>query len=238
MDAMRIHAFAICYNEEALLPYYLRHYSAFCDKITIYDNQSTDRSVEICKANPKVEVISYDTGNEIRDDIYLQIKNNCWKNCGADWVIVGDIDELVYHPQLREVLGKTIATAFAPALFNMFSKKFPTTDGQIWEEVKRGLQGGAKLNLFRPADIQEINYQPGCHEAHPVGRIVRDDSLNIKTLHMKYLGKEYYMERTRMSNSRLSAVNKRYGWGHHYQKSAEELSRTFDEQYKEAQKVI
>lgn len=235
---MKIHAFAICYNEEALLPYYLRHYSAFCDKITIYDNQSTDRSVEICKANPKVEVISYDTGNEIRDDIYLQIKNNCWKGSGADWAIIGDVDELVYRPHLWTKLVGTPATVIAPALFNMFSQTFPITEGQIWEEVKHGLQGGAKLNLFRPADIEEINYQPGCHEANPKGRIVWDDSLEIKTLHMKYLGKEYYMARTHLSNSRLSAVNKRYGWGHHYQKSDEELLRTFNEQYKQAARVI
>ena len=30
---MKIWAYAICWNEEKILPYYLRHYEKFCDKI-------------------------------------------------------------------------------------------------------------------------------------------------------------------------------------------------------------
>ena len=55
---MKIHLYSVCYNEEIILPYYLNHYSKFVDKITVYDNFSTDSSVEILKQN-NVEVIPF-----------------------------------------------------------------------------------------------------------------------------------------------------------------------------------
>ena len=235
---MRIEVFAICYNEEALLPYFLRHYSSFAQRIVVYDNYSTDRSVEICRANPLVEVIKYGSGDRIRDDIYLQIKNNCWKGSPADWVIICDIDELVYHPNIRQVLADCNSTLIEPELFNMFAEKFPITEGQIYDEVLMGIQGGGKKNLFKPRDIMEINYDPGCHVAFPEGRVVDNGPLGIKTLHMKYLSLDYTLERKRLSNSRLSEVNKTMGWGVHYQVSDDEAVRGFQEEIIKAIKVL
>lgn len=226
---MKIEVFAICYNEEALLPYFLRHYSAFCQKITVFDNFSTDRSNEICLANKITEVIPYNTGDQIRDDIYLQIKNNCWKGSKADWVIICDIDELVYHPFIHTVLSSTEATAIAPPLFNMFASEFPTTPLQIWDEVMTGVPGGAKLNLFRPYQVKEINYDPGCHVCFPEGNIILDKNSEIKTLHMKNLSEKYVIERTLLSHSRLSELNKQMGWGIHYNYSIDEMKRQFRE---------
>lgn len=235
---MKIEAFAICYNEEALLPYYLRHYSQFCDQITIFDNYSTDRSNEICQANTKVKLVKYDTGDQIRDDIYLQIKNNCWKNSDADWVIVGDIDELVYHFNIRDILEHTWATLVTPEMFNMYSDNFPTTPGQIYEEVQMGIPCGAKTNLFKPKAITNINYDPGCHKAFPEGMVVTDGDLGIKTLHMRYLSKQWVISRNEQSRKRLSDLNKKLGWGIHYLATAEEISEQFDNEYKQAIRVI
>jgi glycosyltransferase involved in cell wall biosynthesis len=235
---MRIEIFAICYNEEALLPYFLRHYSSFADRIVVYDNYSTDRSVEICRANPLVEVIKYGSGDRIRDDIYLQIKNNCWKGSPADWVIICDIDELVYHPNIRELLAGCDATLVEPDLFNMFTESFPTTDGQIYDEVVMGIAGGGKKNLFKPRDIVEINYDPGCHVAYPAGRVFFSGSLGIKTLHMKFLGLDYSLARKRLSESRLSELNKTMGWGVHYRVTDDEMIRTFNEDITKAIKVL
>lgn len=235
---MKIEAFAICYNEERLLPYYLRHYSSFCDRITIYDNFSTDSSQEICRQNPKVTLIPYDSGNQIRDDIYLQIKNNCWKGSSAEWVIVGDIDEFVYHPFIKENLSMSRATAIIPPLFNMITETFPDTPGQIWTKVKKGIPGGGKLNLFRPGQVREVNYDPGCHVAYPEGNIIIDERSSIKTLHMKFLSLEYLISRTMLSRNRLSEVNKKLGWGVHYNLSVEELTRQFNEDLNNCKQVI
>ena len=68
----------ICWNESPLLKYFLDYYS-FATKIIIFDNMSSDNSVEIMKGYNNVEICSYNTNEQIRDDIYIEIKNH-YKN--------------------------------------------------------------------------------------------------------------------------------------------------------------
>ncbi len=42
---MKIDVFTTCYNEQIILPYFLKHYKKFANNITVYDNMSTDNSV-------------------------------------------------------------------------------------------------------------------------------------------------------------------------------------------------
>jgi hypothetical protein len=101
-----IHLYSICYNEKVLMPHFLEYYSRFCEKIHIYDNQSDDETLKICENYSNVSVYTFDTSGKIRDDIYLNIKNNIWKKSRgiADYVIICDIDEFLYHPDLMNFL--------------------------------------------------------------------------------------------------------------------------------------
>src|SRR6516165_10860911 len=103
---MVIHLYALAWNEEVIMPYFLRYYSDFCDKIVIYDNESTDKTVEIVNSFPNTEIRSWNSNNQIDDHLYLRVKNNCYKESRgiADWVIVGDADEFLFHPNLKERL--------------------------------------------------------------------------------------------------------------------------------------
>jgi hypothetical protein len=76
-----------------MLPYFLNHYSKMVDKIVVYDNQSTDNSVEILKSfkGCEIEIRDYNTNNEIQDGTLMMVKNNCWKNDNSDYIIVLDI---------------------------------------------------------------------------------------------------------------------------------------------------
>lgn len=235
---MKIEVYAICYNEEKLLPYFLRHYESFCDKIVIYDNFSSDSSAEICKKSAKTELRRYNSGGQIRDDIYLEIKDNCWKDSDADWVIVVDIDEFVYHPSIKSVLEGEKHTIIAPMFFNMFSEDFPTTEGQIYEEVNMGVPGFTKWCLFRPDQFHKMNYEPGCHGANPIGNVLVNKGTEIKLLHFKHLSLDYVVERNKLFAERLSDINKANGWGYHYNTPPEKEKEFFDEQMKLATKVL
>ena len=61
---MKIDLYSICYNEEVILPYFIKHYSTFVSNITIYDNYSTDNSDNILKES-NCNVIKYDSNNQI-----------------------------------------------------------------------------------------------------------------------------------------------------------------------------
>jgi len=218
------------------MPYFLRHYCQFAD-IILLESCSTDRTVQLVQ-EVGGEVWHYDHPDEINDQLFLDIKNNCWKESTADWVIIVDADEYVYHPNLVKMLGETDATIFLPRLFNMFTDTFPTTSGQIYEEVTGGREGGAKMNLFRPSEIKEINYAIGCHNAHPTGNVNLSINSEIMTLHMRHLGSDYVIDRNAKGARRLSDLNKNMGWGYHVNASPDEVRKYMSDEMTGLIKVI
>ena len=95
-----IHVYSVCWNEEKFLPFYLKHYSSFAEKIIVYDNESTDNTLKILKQNPKVEIKTYKTGNKNDAITKTELLEKSWKKSRgkADWIILADIDELI-HPR-------------------------------------------------------------------------------------------------------------------------------------------
>lgn len=227
---MKIDVYSICWNEKVILPYFLKHYKQFARKITIYDNMSDDESVHIME-NFDVDVIKVDTnGNYIGEDKLMDIKNNCWKNSDADWVIVCDIDEFVYHPNLLDYLNNTNYNHICCRGYEMMSETLPTTDGQIYDELKNGYptdefnsyniypywkSNYSKCVLFKPSKVQEINYGPGAHYSNPIGEIVSNiqNFVNqngvffpvtldeVKLLHYKYLSRDYVFNKSKTIKS-------------------------------------
>jgi hypothetical protein len=233
----RIETFAICYNEEKIMPYFLRHYLQY-GKVTIYDNYSTDKSIDMA-LDAGARVFQYDSGGELRDDIYIQIKNSCWKDSKADWVCVVDMDEFVYHPCLLNILDNTDYTAFEPRWYEMFSWEFPKTGGQIYDEVTQGYEAWPKLNLWRPSEVKEINYDIGCHLCKPKGNVkLNYVESDIKTLHMRHLGSQYIIERNKNYAARMSQKNRDNGWGWHLTQSEETLKQGFEKEFALIKKVI
>lgn len=229
-----IELFTICYNEEKILPFFLDHY-AFCDKITIYDNSSTDNSVNIARNYrlTNVEVINYDTNNTLDDSVYLQIKNNVWKNSNCDYVIIVDIDEFLYHPNIKQFVVDTRQPIYKPYGYNMVSESFPIS-GKITSEIKTGVPdiNYSKQVLFSPLYISEINYTPGCHHADPTdktGCIVSPTLYNeLKLLHYKNISIDYRLDKHKLYSSRFSEYNKATGAGIHYMYSQESQHAEFN----------
>jgi len=236
---MTIEVYILCNNEERLMPYLVRHYREFA-KVIILESNSTDRTVEIAH-NMGAEVWSYNVKDEIDDQWFTQLKNNCWKESRADWVMVVDADEFIYHRNITRALQNNYNSIICPRFFNMYSDKFPTTDKQIYDEVQLGLEQTspkAKMNIFRPDKIKDINYFPGCHEAFPTGKVRVDNSSAIMTLHMRNLGKEFIVERNLRARKRQSIVNRQMGWGVHVDWTKEEWIRRYEEEFSQARQII
>lgn len=233
---MKIEAYVLCHQEEKIIPYLMRHYNQFA-QVYLMEGHSTDRTVDIA-LSMGAKIIPVDTGNQVNDKIYLDLKNNAWKDSKADWVIICDTDEFIYHHNIKQYLENTPYTIFLPRLFNMYSETYPTTEGQIYEEVCMGVDGGGKMNLFKPSEIREINYLPGCHNAKPEGNVKLCANSEILTLHFKNLSREYVIERNAYLFNRMSEINKRYGWGFHVGKGAEAVNKDFDDNAERLIKVV
>ena len=110
---MDINVFLLCFNESALLPHTIKHYKKYLPscKITIYDNQSTDNSVEIAKLFG-CSVISWNSNNIQNEFIHINLRNEVWRNIKSGWVIMADMDEFLCVSEdelLKELnLGRTI----------------------------------------------------------------------------------------------------------------------------------
>lgn len=171
--------YTMTYNSEELLPHFFHHHRK-ADRIVVYDNGSTDRTIAICEGRPNVEIRDYSkqSGNQLRDDIHALIKNSCWKEAigNADWVVVMDLDEFLYHPRLQEKLkeykqqGITIPLTTA---YEMVSPLFPAAPVYLTDVVKMGRRNDlySKFTIFDPNKITDINYGPGGHNAVPAGEI-------------------------------------------------------------------
>jgi len=247
MEKPIIHAYFICYNEEVILPHLLSHYSKFCEEITILDNGSNDRSVEIINSFKNTKIIPYDSNGELNDAIYILIKNQIWKkSIGiADYVIVGDTDEFIYHENILDFLTKSKNegyTLFKPHGHHMVSDiDFNLEkDDNIFEKVNEGVRTEVldKMMMFDCNKIKEINYSFGCHLANPVGEVKIYNNSDLKMLHYKFLGIKLHNEKYKIRAERLSKFNLQNGLGSYYLMSKDEQIKDYTGYVNQRKKVI
>jgi hypothetical protein len=214
----------ICWNESLILKQFLDYYS-FAEKIIIFDNMSSDNSVSIAKAYNNVEISYYNTDEKIRDDIYLEIKNNAWKQFrkSCDWFIIVDIDEFIYHPLgipgYVNSLRPNVATLQCKG-YEMFCPNILESPGdKILHKSKYGIPGTKldKTTLINSKLVYDINYLGGCHAAFPKSSGIHHIDPNFKLLHYKFVYPiQFMISRYKQMSSRLSKQNIENGWGIHY----------------------
>jgi len=227
--AMKIEAFIIMFNESEILPLVIRHYKKFCDHITFFDNYSTDSS-QLIAESMDCDVKKFGKPGVLDDQAYLDVKNHCWKGIDADWVIIVDCDEIVAtnRGDLYGEIGRS--TIFETIGWNVYSNEMPK---ESLSEITTGYQfdNYSKTVIFNPKEIKEINYKPGAHDCNPIGNIIYANESDIPyLLHYKHIGGvERLLKRNREYMKRMSANNKRKGWGCHYWQPEAQTRREFAE---------
>lgn len=210
---MNIEAFIIAFNEAQTIHLTIKHYQQFCSRIVIFDNFSTDNTREIA-LSMGCDVRLFGQKGVLSDKEYLKVKNHCWKKSRADWVIVCDSDEILYHPNLQEAL-KEDCTIFTTYGWNVYSENVPR---EMFHEITDGYHDGnySKSVIFKPTAIKEITYHYGCHACSPKGDI-RYSKEVLTLFHYRNIGGyERLSKRHEMYRSRLSEHNKQLGLGIHY----------------------
>lgn len=199
---MKIEAHILCFNEAQIIEYALRHYSTFCNTIIVHDLGSTDGSHEVARSLG-ASISHHDCKGEFDDRLNQRIKNTAWEGTDADWVMMVDADELFYFPcgafQTLSAYDLEGLPIVKPHGFEMFSDIYPTTDRQIYDEVKMGAsddQWYGKKVLFSPKRVKSISFGAGAHVVHEAflhnGQRVTDPKVFASPpaylLHFKHLG--------------------------------------------------
>ena len=247
MEKPIVHAFFLCYNEANILPHLLKYYLSFCEKVTILDNNSTDNSVEIINSFPNTDIIPFDSKSEFHDGVHIKLKNNVWKSSVgyADFVILGDADEFLYHENMLEFLKeskKNGVTLFKPEGYHMVGDEDldVLAEDNLLEIVKEGVRTSVldKMMMFDCNKIDNINYSFGCHSANPSGEIILHQYNGLKMLHYKFLGLKDYLYKNKIRAERLSGFNKENGFGLYYMYSDDEHIADYQQYFDRREKII
>lgn len=192
---MKIWLYAIIRNEERLMPYFLRHYSPWVDRLIFYDDESTDNTRQIIATCPKAYYRPWPGSHGIVDDEFLDFSNNQWREAfgHADWIVWVDADEFLYHPDIVGILERYIQEGVEIPMiqgYTMVSDHFPTTPGQIYDEVRTGFKDDiwSKQAIFR----SNMKWNMGRHSYDYVAiKLKKSSAYDLKLLHYRCLGMDY-----------------------------------------------
>ena len=226
---MKVDAHVLTWNESRILSYLVRHYRTFCQGIVIHDLGSEDETVLMARILG-CDVIAHDANSRLDDLLNRKIKNECWTGTDADWVICADADEFIYFPDGHEATLEAYDSARFPIVkpmgFEMLSSKFPTTGGQIYDEIREGAPEGrwySKPILFSPKLVKAIDFSVGAHQAavrlNDGGHLMLDENSPVTQpacylLHFKHIRPlEEVARRYDEMRSRMSSANIEHRWG-------------------------
>lgn len=240
---MVVHLYAIGWNEERIIPFFLRHYEPLVDRIVVYDDASDDRSVELLRASAKVEVRPL-----IRTKSFLiahqEVFESCWKESRghADWVCLVDLDEFLFHPDWHRYLAEQKAageTMIQPIGYDMITDSFPEVGAHLSTQLTRGQRDYHfdKSSVFDPAAIEQANFTVGRHVCSPVGQVLFEKDRYIQLRHYKSLGLNYLLRRTHALATRVMKDDYAQGWSSHYLRDDDSIRKDFEERLAAAESI-
>jgi glycosyltransferase involved in cell wall biosynthesis len=231
---MDINIFLLCYNEELMLPYTLKHYKTRFPSavITIFDNHSTDRSVEIAE-KAGCRVVTYDSNGQQDEQHLIWVRSHMWKKyVQYGWVIMCDMDEWldITEAELVEE-DKKGTTILMTQGFNMIGESIMSDYSDIdLFKIKRGVYADhmSKRICFK-YPVLSVEYWYGAHKCFPQGYV----AYSTKTYLLKHydmLGQAYLVEKHRRRYERniLSRVK---GLNQHYLNDREKTIGVYQEAF-------
>lgn len=99
--------YALSWHERPVLPFFFRHYDSWVDRYFIYDDGSTDGTLDALARHPRVTIRRFE-----RPIPYSFVEsarlwqNYAWKEARskADFVVLTAIDEHLFHPDIGSFL--------------------------------------------------------------------------------------------------------------------------------------
>ena len=198
-----VEIFAPVRDEEEFVSFFYEFYSSRLSRVafTFFDKGSSDNTVEM-SLNLGIRVV-VDPEEYFNDSVQIKLKNSCWKNSTADFVIIQDLDELLDVDDA--FLCAHEFDAIQAEAWDMVG------EGQDLKDIKRGvrLPKYDKFMMFKPSKFSEINYTPGAHTCDPK---FKDNSrypviLQRPMYHYNFRSLDYVLKKYNSRKSRLSEEN-------------------------------
>lgn len=247
LEPLRIIVLAVCFNEAPILPFFIEHYLQHvgATRIVLHDGGSSDGTAELVARYPQVELV-VKKSDKLDDRELMAIRNEAWKPLRdeADWMIVCDVDEFLYHPQMKSELRRLRRDGITLPMvegFEMLSKTFPQHQPErlIWQDVQAGFPVPNYYNknlIFDPRI--DINYTLGCHGCQPTGPVQRSKGFVFRNLHYRMLSHAHIVAKSQRAAARLSEWNQQTNAGFHYRQHAVMPMADYNRQFLAAANVV
>ena len=241
---MIVNVYTFCYNEMNILPFVVDYLDTYADHVYVYDNGSTDGSIEFLQKFDWITVRNFKTEGK-NNTIMRDIKNECWKESRgvADLVVVCDLDEVLCAKNIRRSLQDIIEggyTIAAPKWYTFVSETMPVYEkGKLLHEnYPLAWFGEGKVLIFDPNKIKDINFTVGSHGCNPTGEVKyysKGETGDIYCLHIcNNLGVEYKIKKYAMANKRRSRHDVQAKHGIHYTQTPEQIRKDYNNMLKTA----
>ena len=244
------------YNESKIIPFVIDYWKKFVTHAYVFDNGSTDNSLELLSKNDWITIIDYShlTGNKLDDIMNMNIKNNFWKTIknNYDWIVVCDFDECLYcdaWDNVIDALNIYKINCVVPIYYNMITEKFPEyVNDKLFHELNKYYVNVSnedqqtrfnKMLIFNCKNVYELNLAPGSHSCIPIElnsnsiKNVNQVKINeIKCYHLVDIGLDYIItKRNHNKNERMTEKQIKNHFAVHYMLENDEIIKEFNEKW-------
>lgn len=243
MSNYKIYWVTLCKNEEEIIPFCIQYWHRIADKVIVYDNHSTDSSVELLSQYDWIEIRTFDSDGQndviqkqVKEQAYLEFKDKC------DILIISDMDEVFYFKN-EAVWDAFISGGYNVLATPIFSlcedSKPPYLENKLLhEQCKKfykqkmnhmnGFEDISKLSVFNTKITNSVSMSVGQHyvQTSPTMRIMLSN--DGFCLHVdKGFGIDYKYKIRQKMNDNLSETNKRANMCIEYSDSFEKLAEEY-----------
>lgn len=230
---MKIGIITMAYNEEKMLPYFLRHYEYVDEIRVLYETDSTDNTLNILERAKNVGIHPIHIEGGIVDETKVKLINmEIAAMKDFDWLYILDPDEFIYpdnHEDPREFLARQtedIIYAHMWQVYRHWTEKdldpydYPLPqrqhgDPDLYNQTE-GQYQDKNANSIKPIVIRQsacVNFNPGNHQF--TGKHIISMDLYRGT-HWQNADPKISIERRLLRKARISKRNRelRHGFQH------------------------
>ena len=239
------------FNNEKIVPYVMKYATELgYDKLIIYDNESTDRTVELLKQYPFVEIRTYHS-DVYDEDKRIQLIQDTLVGLPLTneptWMTIGDFDEVFYYAQQDKDKFKDYLIKLSDHGYNVCTEHMVNlisqnschdTNDFLHTQVEKCAYCNpfdwCKPILFRFDNLKSIFHTIGHHYGHlefyREGTKQFYNTKHLHVFHLKYaFGKEHLLKTIEGYNER----NFRYdGETRDYYYNINDAEHDFDSTYR------
>lgn len=234
----------LCKNEMDILPFVKQYWERIGCDVVVYDNGSTDGSIEFLQALPYVTVKHFDSQGQndviqksIKEQAYMDLKDQ------YDFIIISDMDEVFYFADLEALETQMIDEGYNVLITPIYSlceeAKPLYNDEKMLHQLchmfykqkmnhMNGFGDYSKISIFNCKITDVVKMSVGQHyvQTYPSMKILLSNS--DFCLHIdKGFGISYKFRIRQKMNDNLSTVNKSGGMCVEYGKSFEALEEEY-----------